>query len=117
MIENKTKVTDSNTEKKPKDNLTRRIWAAGIPIIAYPFCLIANVMSIAGARSENTPILLTIIATVFLWGSTAYPLFYVGSLLWYFIGKRSKLAVLFIEGYLMIVLVSFFLWLIIDLIN
>ncbi len=49
MEENEAKVTDSNTEKKPKDNLTRRIWVAGLPLIAYPFCLIANFMSIAGA--------------------------------------------------------------------
>jgi hypothetical protein len=63
----------------------------GIPLIVYPFCLIANVMSIAGASANDGPMTIEAsILLVFIWGTTLYPLIYLGSLVYYFVDKANR---------------------------
>ncbi len=51
---------------------------AGIPLIVYPFVLLANVMSLAGHQSaEPCPPALLVASQGFLWSSTLYPVVYV----------------------------------------
>ena len=57
------------------------IWlvVGGLPLLIYPFILMANIMSIAGHRSTPPPpILQQLAAHAFLWGSTLYPIVYLG---------------------------------------
>ncbi len=52
----------------------------GLPLLVYPFLLIANIMSLA-AHQPNPPVpfSFTNLAWLsFLWGSTVYPLVYLG---------------------------------------
>lgn len=48
----------------------------GFPILAYPFIFLAGIMSFAGERHE-APLLLTLVAYLFLSGSMAYPFIYL----------------------------------------
>lgn len=51
----------------------------GVPLLIYPFILLANVMSLAGTKSSTpVPLMQTLIANAFLWSSTLYPLVYIG---------------------------------------
>jgi hypothetical protein len=47
----------------------------GIPLIIYPFILLAGVMSLAGSPS-GASVLLTLVVFLFLIGSIAYPAVY-----------------------------------------
>jgi len=49
----------------------------GLPLVVYPFVLLADVMSLAGERSGKDPLLLTVVARSFQLGSLVYPLVYV----------------------------------------
>jgi hypothetical protein len=45
-----------------------------VPLMVYPFCLLSNVMSLAGEPGRSTPgVLLRCASNGFLWGSTLYP--------------------------------------------
>jgi len=45
-----------------------------VPLVVYPFCLLSNVMSLAGAPGRGNPgVLLRCASNGFLWGSTPYP--------------------------------------------
>lgn len=46
----------------------------GLLLLFYPFVLVANVMSLAGERDTNAPILSVISAYLFLVISTLYPI-------------------------------------------
>jgi hypothetical protein len=48
-----------------------------LPLLVYPFVVLANVMSLAGERSGNEPPLLMLVVYSFLLGSLAYPAVYV----------------------------------------
>jgi hypothetical protein len=56
------------------------VWLAigGLPLLIYPFILLANIMSLAATPSPKpVPILLWLFSKAFLWGSTLYPAVYV----------------------------------------
>jgi len=74
---------------------------AGLPLIAYPFFLLANVMSF-GVESQGA-------GKIFLIMSTLYPVIFVYVVSKYGATKNSK----YINGlyvYLAIVVISFLLW-------
>jgi len=48
-----------------------------LPLVAYPFVLLADVMSLAAQQSGKDPALLTIFSRAFQWTSLAYPVVYV----------------------------------------
>ena len=50
-----------------------------LPLIIYPFILLANVMSFAGTPSSTpVPLMQKLISMAFLWASTLYPVVYIG---------------------------------------
>ncbi len=51
----------------------------GIVLLVYPFCLVANIMSLAAASAPGAKVdpLLLIVSKAFLWGSTFYPVVYL----------------------------------------
>ena len=53
--------------------------AGGLVLLVYPFCLLANVMSLAAVPAPGTAVkpLPLIASKVFLWSSTLYPLVYL----------------------------------------
>ncbi len=54
----------------------------GLPLLIYPFILLANVMSLAGTQgSTPVPISQWLAAKAFLWSSTLYPLVYLACLI------------------------------------
>lgn len=61
-----------------------------LPLLVYPFVLLANVMSFAGEKAANTPFIETLIFYGFLIVSTLYPLSVIIS--WAFI-KRNNFAI------------------------
>ncbi len=48
-----------------------------VPLLIYPFVLLAGVMSLAAGRTGNEPVLLMVVGYSFLLGSIAYPAVYV----------------------------------------
>jgi hypothetical protein len=54
---------------------------SGLPLLAYPFILLAGVMSLAGERTDNEPTGLVMVALAFLIGSLAYPFCYIPCLI------------------------------------
>jgi hypothetical protein len=48
-----------------------------LPLLLYPFVVIAGVMSLAGHVSGDEPLLLLAVARSFIWGSLAYPAVYI----------------------------------------
>ena len=62
-----------------KNSLQIPLVIGGIPLIAYPFVLLSNVMSLAGHPSaQPAPADLHSAAQSFLWASTFYPVVYCG---------------------------------------
>ena len=63
--------------------MKHRIWLwlalGGIPLLIYPFLMVANVMSLA-AEPPQYPVSLALRLSSqgFLWSSTLYPLVYIG---------------------------------------
>ncbi|MDY0168588.1 MAG: hypothetical protein RBS80_18715 [Thermoguttaceae bacterium] len=53
------------------------LFLGALPLLIYPFVLLASVMSLAGHRSGNEPALLVLVIKSFLLGSIAYPLVYL----------------------------------------
>ena len=50
---------------------------AALPLLIYPFVLLANIMALAGHRSGDEPIILLLPGFAFVLGTTAYPLVYI----------------------------------------
>ncbi len=62
----------------------------GIPLIAYPFVMIANLMQIAGDYSDQS--LWSIVwIIIFIAITTSYPITYILCLIFYFSKKRKKI--------------------------
>ena len=72
-------MTFSKIEMK---NTSRALFlVTGLPLIIYPFVLLAGIMSLAGERSPNEPALLVFVAFSFLLSSIAYPGVYIPCLI------------------------------------
>ncbi len=52
----------------------------GLPVIAYPVVLMANVMSYAGHRPKNISRMTVVMMNFFVWSTTLYPITYLFSL-------------------------------------
>jgi hypothetical protein len=63
----------------------------GLPLLIYPFVLLANIMSLEGnwGNIGNDQIIVIIIIIITMITSTFYPLIYLLSVIYYF-NKRSK---------------------------
>ena len=62
---------------------------SGIPLLAYPFALLADIMSLAGERSgNNANMLLEIVMVLFIIANSTYLLTYIASLI-FFIRKKG----------------------------
>ena len=59
---------------------------SGLPLLIYPFILLANVMSFAGHKTGNEPAILVFVSSAFLWASTLYPIPYV----FFFLRAKSE---------------------------
>jgi hypothetical protein len=87
----------------------------GLPLLVYPFVLLADVMSLAGEQSGKRT-LLTVVARAFLWTSLAYPVVYLPCLsqarsLFKKMHEEAALGFCVAPlGYLIIVVVLFFAW-------
>ncbi|WP_313580034.1 hypothetical protein [Chishuiella sp.] len=79
-----------------------------IPLVIYPFVLLANVMSFAGERSANTTNFNTIISYIFLVLSTLYPISILIS--WKFNPSNKLLIALLPIFYLITCGISFYIW-------
>jgi len=99
-----------------------RLWfwliLGGLPLMIYPFLLVANVMSLAGnPSSEPVSLVVQLASQGFLWGSTLYPLVYIPCALIAVLcsfGESDHIAVRFAFMpilYLGAVIACFFLWL------
>lgn len=49
----------------------------GLPLLIYPFVLLANLMSLAGHRTGNESVFLITVVLLFIIMSSAYPLSYL----------------------------------------
>jgi hypothetical protein len=55
------------------------LFLGAIPLLIYPFLMIANVMSLAAERPHNpVPLVLWLSSQGFLWSSTLYPVVFLG---------------------------------------
>ena len=79
----------------------------GLPLIIYPFILLANVMSAAGFPSKTSEFKLLVV-NGFLWTSSFYPISYILSLLPFI--RRRKYGFLLPLIHIIIVIVFFILW-------
>lgn len=61
----------------------------GIPLLIYPFVLIADIMTIAGEWTGKENICLVIVILCAIIASASYPLTYIGSII-YFFNKTQK---------------------------
>ncbi len=83
---------------------------SGIPLLAYPIVLIANIMQLAGERTDEDA-LLSLIVYGFILASSTYVITYVASLIAYIVRKkRSRLVVLLPYFHLLAVVVLFVVW-------
>jgi hypothetical protein len=62
----------------------------GLPLIIYPFVLLANAMSMFGHRSPNTPISEMIFPFLFMISTTLYPGSYILGWIFYIRKKNAK---------------------------
>lgn len=60
-----------------KQTVSLLLLLGALPLLIYPFVLLANVMSLAGHWSGNEPLGLVVTVYAFLIGSTAYPAVYI----------------------------------------
>ncbi|MEF2277281.1 hypothetical protein V3W47_03155 [Deinococcus sp. YIM 134068] len=51
-----------------------------LPLVAYPFVLLASAMTLGTRDPNDPPAGLVVVKNVFAWGTVAYPLVYFGSL-------------------------------------
>jgi hypothetical protein len=113
---------DSRRDKLSGRDCTMRLWfwliLGGLPLMIYPFLLVANIMSLAGNPSSDPASLVVQLASQgFLWGSTLYPLVYILCALIAVVcsfGESDHIAVRFALipiVYLAAVIICFLLWL------
>ena len=92
----------------------------GVPLLIYPFVLLADVMSLAAPKSGKHSTLLTVVSRAFLWTSLAYPIVYMlcVSQTRLMLKKMQEEAALGFSvvplGYLVLVVVLFFAWMSIE---
>lgn len=88
--------------------------AGGIPLLMYPFVLIANIMQLAGV-STNENVFIKIIISLFIFSSSTYLLTYIVCLVVYII-KRNKnnLISLIPLAQIVFTVILFFIWMVID---
>jgi len=79
-----------------------------LPLLAYPFVLLANVMSLAGEKVKGTPFIVTLIFYGFLFFSTLYPLSVIVS--WAFIKRNDFRITLIPLLHLLVCGLLFYLW-------
>ncbi len=79
-----------------------------IPLVIYPFVLLANVMSFAGERSANTTMFNTIISYIFIILSTLYPISILIS--WKFNPSNKLLIALLPLFHLIMCGILFYIW-------
>ncbi|WP_166239694.1 hypothetical protein [Paenibacillus turpanensis] len=85
--------------------------AGGLPLILYPFVMIANIMSLAGERSGNESMLLLLVVYAFIFLSSTYVITYLISVILYIKKKSSRLKMAAIPLiHLALVVCSFLLW-------
>jgi hypothetical protein len=48
-----------------------------VPLLMYPFLVMANIMSFAAPHTNEEPFGLTLVVNIFLFSSTAYPIVYI----------------------------------------
>lgn len=88
---------------------------AGLPLLVYPFLLLANVMSLAGERTPGDG-KAWLASRLFLWSSTAYPLVFMAcfALAWAAQGrgdgKRALALSVLPLAYLLLVALLFINW-------
>jgi hypothetical protein len=78
-----------------------------LPLLIYPFILLANVMSTAGFPGKTTVVKLVVVKG-FLWLSTLYPISYIIALLPWVRGK--KYGVLLPLVHLLLTILFFIAW-------
>lgn len=66
--------------------VARHYWilliVSALPLLIYPFVLLANIMSLAAPRSSTpVPMMQWVMANAFLWSSTLYPIVYLACLI------------------------------------
>lgn len=79
-----------------------------IPLVIYPFVLLANVMSFAGERSANTTMFNTIISYIFIILSTLYPISILIS--WKFNPSNKLIIALLPLFHLIMCGILFYIW-------
>jgi hypothetical protein len=62
---------------------------AAVPLLIYPFVLLANVMSLAGTRTGSEPVGQVLVSYAFLFASTAYPLAYLLCLIFSIVAMKT----------------------------
>ena len=83
----------------------------GLPLLIYPFVLLANIMSLAGHRSPDTSLWMTFISSTFLILSSFYPLPYLIGLIGYWRTRRNIYAALpFLYGVLVLAIMALWMW-------
>jgi len=60
----------------------------GLPLLIYPFVLIANLMSLAGLGASDQPFMANLLMVLFLIATSTYPLTYIFSA--FFVFKRES---------------------------
>lgn len=86
-----------------------------LPLILYPFVLLANIMGLAAQRSDNESLVLVLISYAFYIGTLAYPIVYLLGAGLAIVGarKKSKLAMGFAFspiGYLLLLVGLAVIW-------
>jgi hypothetical protein len=87
-----------------------------LPLLVYPFVLLADVMSLAAPKSGKHSTLLSVVSRAFLWTSLAYPIVYMlcVSQARLMLKKTHEEAALVFSvvrlGYLALIVVLFFAW-------
>lgn len=82
----------------------------GLPLIIYPFILLADIMSLAG-EGGKTNIFLTICVVLFLLLSTTYPLTYILSFRYFLKKGTERFYIAFIPALHLVVTTGlFYLW-------
>ena len=86
----------------------------GIPLLLYPFVVMANIMQLAGV-SNNENVFMTLIVNLFIFSSSTYLLTYIVCLVIYII-KRNKdnLISLIPLAQIVITVILFCMWMYID---
>ncbi len=69
----------SETPRTARFRLGLLGWGA-LPLLVYPWCLLANVMSFAGHPNPNASTVGEYFFRAFLWGNTLYPAVYLVAL-------------------------------------